>query len=209
MQSLDDLCDFGDYDYFKDNKIGKKFEFLDDFYLTAEVNTRTGKQNLIITYELDGKINDSSKIECIHTAICEIPASDYEIINNNPADFLRIKSSENRKEINLEISEKFKAFKSWVAGISEAKHNAFEMQAEIEEMGNITAVPLAKPLIQFVCKHDNNYLPKFIEKIEKECQHEGTYHFASLTANLKLITQIENSLDYVLSADLPWEPEIK
>ena len=93
-----------------------EYEFLDDFILTANVDDKTGKQELVIRHPKSGK---KDSISCIHTAIADISldtainAQEYE---DDHVRLIKARSSENVKEIHLAPEEKFKAFSSWVAG---------------------------------------------------------------------------------------------
>ena len=73
-------------------------------------------------------------------------------------------SHENRHEIHLIPEEKFKAFKSWVAGISEAGIDTFKIQAEIEKMSKFVS-PISLRLLKFVNKHSRDFMYFYMERM--------------------------------------------
>ncbi len=160
----------------------EKFQFIrDDVFLCPLVDSKTGKQKLVMQ-----KINLKTKkiefedsIDCIHTAVTDISQEefvDYQDDAHSKEYFynktLEIRSSENLKEINLTPKEKYIAFKSWVAGIAESGSDAFRVQTEIENLGNL-AYPLSNFLLKFMIKIDSEYINEYITKIERECIYEG------------------------------------
>lgn len=100
----------------------EKFRFIrDDVFLCPWVDLNTGKQNLILQKInlKTGEVEFEDKIACIHTAVTNISTKEFEDyqnktdvqerINKKP---LKIRSSENLREINLTPEEKFSALKS-------------------------------------------------------------------------------------------------
>ena len=152
-----------------------------------------GKQELIMQ-KVDsesGKIEFQSKITCIHSAVMNIIGEEFVEFEEDldiQAEILKkalnIISSENLEEINLSIGEKFKAFKSWVAGIAEAGLDAFQLQEEIDENLDLM-YPISLFLFKFMVVIDVSFIPLFLTKIEKDCVFNGKVHKASLRANLK------------------------
>ncbi|MCP4760418.1 MAG: hypothetical protein GY870_01470 [archaeon] len=164
----------------------------ENIFLIARVNTKTGKQQLVmrkynaVTNELE--IEDA--IDCIHTAIADISFDEFEDIEEDPQGLeflykksLNIRSSEALEIIDLVPEEKFKALKSWVAGIAEAGKDAFRLESDIELEGNLI-YPIAGKLLQFMVRIDSDYIYEYLEKVERECRFEGELHEASLMASL-------------------------
>lgn len=166
-----------------------QFPFIrEDVFLVAQVNKITGRQKLVML-KVDlasGKILLKNSIECIHTAVGDIPVKDFHDMVNNP-DFpkqvLWIRSSEQLKEVVLTPEERFKALKSWVAGIAEAGMNAFVIQNEIDEVANLH-YPIALPLFRFMVMAESTFIFAYIEYLDSSCYFNGTRHEAYLLANL-------------------------
>ncbi|MHA1819235.1 MAG: hypothetical protein ACTSU2_03480, partial [Promethearchaeota archaeon] len=190
----------------------------DDFRLIAKVENN--KQELIIAKidPITKQILKSSSIQCIHTAVTDIGLEDLKENSITPADneefnrkVLKIRSSENLKEINLAPEEKFKAFKSWVAGISDAGINAIKLQYEID---NALALqyPISLFLMQFLVRNDREFSFKFLELIERDCKYEGVLHKPCLTSNSILIIDsiLESIETYDEFSDMLYiEPNLK
>ena len=177
----------------------EKFRFIrDDVFLCPWVDTKTGKQKLVMR-----KINLSTNrvefedsIDCIHTAVTDISTalfsklqSDNETQEKLLKKTLYIRSSENLREIKLNPEEKFKALKSWVAGIAEFGMSALKVQFEIEKSANLV-FPIIDRLFRFITKADPKFIYQYLSKIDKECKFEGVNHISSLIANLQPIIQI-------------------
>ncbi len=194
-----------------DKPLIANYSFINNNIILSAIVTESGKQYLGMFHLNNEEIDDKSYINCIHTAVTNIPVNEFEEFNKNDNKSigrLLVKSSENLKEINLEVTEKFKALKSWVAGIAEFGIESFRIQNDIEGLAKLQ-YPIARPLMNFAAKHDKKILGEFINYIQKECVHEGINHIPSLIANLELIKDVENSLTYVLSAGIPWEAIIE
>lgn len=174
-----------------------------DILLTAIVNADSGKQTLEMRkLNKNGRIELKDSIECIHTAIMQIPMEEFaETMKDEQFmdRILNIRSSEKLLKIDLEPKEKFKAFKSWVAGIAEAGLDAFKIQSDIENWGKLGAHPISHKLMKFVAGIDRNVLLDFLIKIERECKFEGVKHEQSMIANLQPILKIieENEEDLI------------
>ncbi len=166
-----------------------KFPFLrDDIFLIAQVEVDTGKQTLRMQ-KVDlktGKILLEDALDCIHAAICDIPASQFAEITNG-SDFeeriLHIRSSEKLQEINLAPEEKFLAFKSWVAGIAEAGINAFEIQGEIDSAAHLQ-YPVTNRLLRFLARVDSAFISTYLDYVDRTASHEGVRHRPYLVASL-------------------------
>ncbi|MBD3350010.1 MAG: hypothetical protein GF364_00810, partial [Candidatus Lokiarchaeota archaeon] len=167
----------------------KRFPFLNDnIFLCAWVNKETGREKLIMQYinpETDW-IMLEEKITCIHTAICDISANKLQS-NANSEDFysniLELRSSEHLEEINLSAEEKFKALKSWVAGIAEAGLEAIHIQSQIESYARLM-YPLADKILKFLVKIDPIWIFEIINKIERNCIYEGVKYDSYIIVNL-------------------------
>lgn len=201
------------------------YEFIrSDIRLCAVVNKKDGKQELVMqklkssgTPKKKAAVEFSESLECIHTAVLDISPEDLEHAVSDP-DFgektLKIRSSENLVEFDLAPEEKFKAFKSWVAGIAEAGLDAFRIQSEIEGEGRLI-YPIAHPLMRFLAKIDTKIMFEYIEMIERTCIHEGVRHKASLIANLDPILEIlvqnpnMESYDKILEAIFQIDPPLQ
>lgn len=132
------------------------------------------------------QIEYEDTIECIHTAVCDIPVEEFEDVINDK-DFeqtiLQIRSSERLQEIHLDPEEKFKALKSWVAGIAEAGTDAFKLQADIDIAANL-AYPIMDRLLRFIMTVDHEFIGYYLQKIEKNSWFEGSKHYGYLIASL-------------------------
>ncbi len=181
----------------------EKFRFIrDDVFLCAWIDTElryedTGnvdekyKQKLIMQkINLDtNEVEFEDSIDCIHTAVIDISTEEFvnyhhdtHIKNHLYRKTLEIRSSEEFKEINLRPKEKFNALKSWTAGIAEAGMNAFRIQDEVDKNLNLL-YPITHFLMRFMVRVDQDFLPEFITKIERECMFEGVRHESSFIAN--------------------------
>lgn len=175
----------------------ERYQFIrNDVFLCAWVHSITNKQKLIMQ-KIDpntGKVEFDDEIQCIHTAVCTLPACDLEdAIDEDQFEenMLNIRSSEKLVEINLEPEEKFKALKSWVAGIAEAGEDAFRIQVEIDKATNIL-YPIANRLLQFMMRVDHHYIFEYLARIERESVYQGVKHEAYMIANLTLVLNILN-----------------
>ena len=191
----------------------EKFRFIrDDIFLCPWVDTETGKQKLIMQ-KINLKTNEiefEDSIDCIHTAIIDISLNQFnEYQNNNETQenllkkTLFIRSSDDFKEINLVPEEKFKALKSWTAGISEAGKDALSIQSNIDSAVGIW-VQISSRLLSFMAKIDPNYIYEILRKVEKECKFEGVNHKSSIIANLLPILWSISDPE-----DMEWEREYK
>ncbi len=160
----------------------EKFRFIrDDVFLCPWVDSKTGKQNLVMQ-KIDLETNEvefEDSIDCIHTVVTDISTEEFVDYHNDAHvkehiyyKTLEIRSSQNLKEINLTPKEKYVALKSWVAGIADSGSDAFRIQNEIENMGSL-AYPISNFLLKFMIKIDSKYINEYISKIERECVYEG------------------------------------
>ena len=171
----------------------EKFRFIrDDVFLCPWVDTETGKQILFmqkINLETN-EIEFEDSIDCIHAAITDLSFDEFNELQNDSEiqekllkKTLFIRSSENLEEIDLTPEEKFKALKSWAAGIADLGINALQVQSEIENAADL-AYPMIGKLFRFITKADSKFIYRYLSKIERECKFEGTNHKSSLIANL-------------------------
>ena len=183
-----------DKGYLKD-----RFRFLrDDIFLCPRVNLITEKQSLILQKInlITNEVEFEDSIDCIQTVVTVISPENYEDYQNdtNTQEFmnkkiLEIRSSEGLTEINLTPEEKFKAFKSWTAGIAEAGMNAFLIQDEIDKNLDLF-YPISHFLLRFMAKADNDFLQEYLTKIERDCMFEGKKHKPSFLANILPILEM-------------------
>ncbi|MHA1730269.1 MAG: leucine-rich repeat domain-containing protein [Promethearchaeota archaeon] len=173
----------------------EKFRFFsNNVFLTAWLDTETGKQKLVMQ-KLNPETKEvvlEDKIDCVHTAVSEIPISDFsEVVSDENFEkrVLNVTSSEKLWEINLDIDEKFKAFKSWVAGIAEAGTDAFKIQTEIDIAAK-QMYPLAERILRFMAMADSFFIPEFLLKVAQECVYEGVRHDVCLIANFTPILEM-------------------
>ncbi|MCP4760170.1 MAG: leucine-rich repeat domain-containing protein [archaeon] len=132
------------------------------------------------------KVELEDKIECIHTAVVDISFNEFEetIMDDRfEGKIINMISSENLPGIDLEPREKFRAFKSWVAGIAEAGTDAFRIQSDIDNAAK-QMYPLAEKILKFMALADPYFIPEFLNKITRECVHEGVRHEACIIANI-------------------------
>lgn len=172
--------------------LSEKFRFIrDDVFLCPEVDTETGRQQVIIQ-KVDsktGKVEFEDFIYCIHVCITSITPDEHERYYSDP-DFhekieeisLNIRSTETLKEINLNPKEKFVALKSWAEGIADAGIDAFTLQTDIDLSAGIN-FPLTGRLMQFMIKVEPEFLHEFISRTEKNCSVDGVIHKTSFSAN--------------------------
>lgn len=163
---------------------------------TVVRGNKTTKANVMYEIELDS-------IDCIHTAITSISAED--LVSNNDMEAanlfentLKIRSSENLREINLVLEEKFKAFKSWVSGIAEAGLEAIHIQREIEEYGHLM-YPISNRLFKALIRVKPEFLIEYVDMLLMDCVFESKMHVNSFYANfvfvLKSITNLKSRVD--------------
>ena len=170
----------------------EKFSFIrDDLFLTAWVDSESGKQKLLMQ-KIDiygGKILRQDEIDCIHTTIMDIPGDKFNetvLDPNFEKKIMKIRSTEFLPEISLDPEEKFRALKSWVGGIAEAGLDAFKLQAEIEEEWGLMFAVSWK-IMRFLALVDMDIMLEYIATLERECRFEGVLHEASLIANISPI----------------------
>lgn len=192
MRTMARAEDNGGNDEHNDASLVASYRFIwDDCFLIAHVNPGTGKQQLIIRKQNPDtqEIEYEDRITCIHTAVARMTPN--QLRNTvDERDFteavLRIQTTEGLEEINLSAEEKFKAFRSWVAGIAEAGWDAFKIQSDIERVANII-YPIAHPLLKFIINIDTEPIYDYLDRIEHECKFEGVNHDASMISNLSLV----------------------
>ena len=161
----------------------EKFRFIrDDVFLCPIVDTYRRKQNLKIQKInlKTGKVEFEDYIDCIHTAVIDISDKKFE---DHQKRILKIRSSENFRELELTPEEKFVALKSWTAGIAEAGTNAFHIQDEIDKNLGLS-YPISHFLFKFMIRADSDFMPQYLAKIDRDCMFEGTKHEASFLANI-------------------------
>ncbi len=177
-----------------------RFPFLrDDIVLVAQVNARTGKQQLFIQQinQKTGDVLRETSVDCIHVAVCDATVGelDDEVQRHEVEEAsLHIRSSELLTEIHLTPEEKFVAFKSWAAGIAEAGLDAFHIQEEIDEASHLQ-LPLTTPLMQFLAEVDVNFLFQYLEYVERASNRAGVRHEAFLLASLVPVLKALRVLD--------------
>ncbi|MHA1394778.1 MAG: hypothetical protein ACTSRZ_14840, partial [Promethearchaeota archaeon] len=167
-----------------------EFPFIyNDIFLKAKVIDN--KQKLII-YKKDLKNNeiiDKKELNCIHVAVQKLSLEEFkEKINNEDfkKEILNIRSSERLRKIKLSPEERFKAFRSWVAGIAEAGNNAIRLQYDIEHAANLQ-YPISSFLLKSLCALKKDFFYDFLEYIRRFCIKEGVLHKPCVTANAKLL----------------------
>jgi tetratricopeptide (TPR) repeat protein len=178
----------------KDNNLTEQFRFIrDDVFLCPLVNLNSGKQQMVMKH-LDpktGNVITIDSIDCIHTAICTIQVEDVIPENKTETDIAEIpqkkafyiKSCEKVTEIKLSPVERFRAMRSWVAGIAEADMNAFQIQSDIEYTAKLM-YPISNRLIKFMMSVDQEFIPKYLAQMEENCVFDGEIHGPSLIASL-------------------------
>jgi hypothetical protein len=201
-------------------KYTQKFQFIrDDVFLIASIDPETRKQHLIFQ-----KINIATKavefsdeMQCIQTAIAKICPEKYEqlmedsdVMQNFINEALKKKTTDSVQfskqlpkqlfdedpipNIDLNVDEKWFAFKSWVQGIAEAGMDALYLQHELDGLAK-GGLPIVEFLYQNLMLTDASFIPQYLEKIEKECRFEGIYHKSSLHANLEIILSAIAGMD--------------
>lgn len=177
----------------------ERYRFIhDNVFLVAHVNTKTGKQ-LLIMEKLDpisGKVEFSDYIECIHTAITDISFAELEGLQTDEflwdefyKKTLEIRSSENLFIVNLSMADRFLALKSWTQGIAEAGKEAFQLETDIEIAGHLF-YPLAGKLLLFMVRVDTDFIFEYVSRVERLCVFEGVRHQPSLMANVMPILDL-------------------
>jgi hypothetical protein len=161
----------------------KYYRFIRDDVKLGAIVLESGKQ-ILRMIQVDLNTNGIPRIllkndmECIHTAVSNISFEEFDNIKDEDelkVDLLKARSSENLKIINLDLDEKFKAFKSWVAGIAEAGLDSFQIQSEIEELNDFV-YPITDALLYFMIQVDSDFIPMYLLKMEKEAVYEGVRH---------------------------------
>ncbi len=183
-----------------------------DIRLCAEIHKKTGKQRLIMQkLDLNKNVLYEESINCIHTAVKDIPTKEFEDQIKSESfyeDILIIRSTENITPIHLNIEERFLAFKSWVSGIAEAGIDALKIQSQLEIVGRLL-YPIVYHLIKFLSKVDLNFLYEYLDKIQKECVFEGVKYDSFLISNLVpilgLCEDYKELIDFILELNPPFE----
>ena len=197
-------------DHFNHKTFKASFDWIFGLKLVASV--RNGKQKLLITHETAAnnvlirygkkypaiirKSIQLDSIDCIHTAITTLSTEDFDSNKQSELEAqdlfketLNIRSSEGiSREINLIDSEKFIAFKSWVAGIAESGIEAIRIQKEIEAYAHLS-YPIANRLFKALVKVKPEFVYEYIQMIFDECVFEGKTHLTSLLANLYFVVK--------------------
>jgi hypothetical protein len=156
------------------------YPFLRDDIRLGAIVYPNGKQKLLMEHfdPETGKILLHDEIDCIHTAVQDISVEDFNDAKKDKEFYekiMEIRSSEQVKIIHLANEEKFKAMKSWVAGIAEAGMEAFRIQTEIE-IANQFAYPITDKLLYFLIRVDPKFIPSYLRKMEQEGMFEGVKH---------------------------------
>lgn len=209
-----------------ENVLMEKYKFIrDDVFLCPLVDIRTGRQRLIIQKinSRTGRVVDESSMRCIHTAVMDLNYDQFMNLQNNNKMLkklykktLHIRSSEKLTEIRLSPEEKFKAFKSWAAGIAEIGVNAFKIQEEIDSCAN-RYYPIATFLLRFLARTEPEFIYDYLAQIERECMFEGVRHEVSLIANLALVlktifwktSRLSKKRKLILKAVIEMDPPFK
>ncbi len=178
------------------NIMEAKFPFIrEDVFLIARIDAETGKQHLVMQKVnlKTGEIEIEDEIECIHTAVMDVPVENFASLQNDvdaQEDLynktLQIRSSEKLQEINLTLKDKFIALKSWTAGIAEAGFDAFKIQDEVAKNLDLM-YPITHFIMKFLIKVNSDFIQKYLLKIERECRFEGEYHLPSIMANIEVL----------------------
>ncbi len=209
-----------------ENVLIEKYKFIrDDVFLCPLVDIRTGRQRLIIQKinSKTGRVLDESSMRCIHTAVMDLNYDQFMNLQNNNKMLkklyrktLHIRSSEKLTEIRLTPEEKFKAFKSWAAGIAEIGIGAFKIQEEIDSCAN-RYYPIATFLLRFLARTEPDFIYDYLTQIERECMFEGVRHDTSLIANLALVlktifwktSRLSKKRKVILNAVIEMDPPFK
>jgi Leucine-rich repeat (LRR) protein len=182
----------------------EKFKFFsDNIFLSAWFDTETGKQKLVMekVNPITKEVELEDEIDCIHTVVMEIPYEGFrEVIEDEEFEpkILNLISTEQLWEIDLDNSEKFKALKSWVAGIAESGVDAFKIQTQIDTAAK-QMYPLAQRLLRFMAMAEPYFIPEFLYKVSKDCMYEGISHKSCIIANFTpildmLVLQPQNGI---------------
>ncbi len=148
-----------------------RFPFIrKDVFLIARVGKHSGKQHLIIQ-QVDsrtGAILSQDTIDCIHVVLAEIPTEEFDEVTKDP--FFEEKTYNSHADdeldlVTLPVEERFKAFKSWVAGIAEAGKDALHLQTEIEGVRQFQ-VPLLGRLMSFLARIDIEFLLEHLSYVD-------------------------------------------
>ncbi|MHA1339319.1 MAG: HEAT repeat domain-containing protein [Promethearchaeota archaeon] len=180
-------------------KFEVEFNFIkEDIFLKAYVDENQQKL-VIFKKDKNGKIINEKSLYCIHTAVIDFNIEKWQEFQELSLDsdayeeyvdkyILNFRSSENLREINLSPEERFKAFKSWVAGIAEAGKDAIRLQYEIERAANLQ-YPIALFLFKSLVSMDEDFFYDFLEYIRRFCIKEGILHKPCITANAKMLLE--------------------
>ncbi len=120
-----------------------KHKFINNLWFYTFVNALTGNQYLLFISKnkTTGEIKLVNTISCIHVALADISPLEFENylwdehgVEKIYEDSLYLRSSETLEEIKLDPQEKFRAFRSWTAGIAESGVNSFKICQGIEKL---------------------------------------------------------------------------
>lgn len=160
-------------------------KWLDNFELCAEINPADLKQTLIMKYKNpETKEEKIQNINCIHTALANISTEDFNAIKEEKGqEKLFIMSSEKKTVENLDVLDKYYAFKMWVKSIHDFQDDAFGVQGEVERFGGLTSYSLSQQLFNFVVKNDPTYLEKYLANMKNYCGYTNEKGEEELSEN--------------------------
>jgi hypothetical protein len=206
--------------FHSNEKYTQKFQFIrDDVFLIASIDAETKKQHLIFQkINLTTKVVEfSDEMQCIQTAIAKISPEKYiqlmedsdakqnfinEALKKKTTDSVQFSKQMPKQlhtedlttNIDLNVDEKFFAFRSWVQGIAEAGMDALYLQNDLDDIARGSL-----PIVEFLCRNliriDSSFIPQYLSKIERECRFEGVYHKTSLRANLGILLEGISNFD--------------
>ncbi len=172
-------------DFIQGEILEAQFPFLErDILLIIRINLRSGKQQFLMQKisPRTKKVEMEEAIDCIHLVVT--PSSRIATLGSNAVEeHLNIRSSEFLQEIQVDIEERFQAFKSWVTGITESGVGAFRLQSSIDAVANVE-YPLTGRLLRFAARANAKFIPEYIEYIKRESLYEGNPHESFLIASL-------------------------
>ncbi|GAH71015.1 unnamed protein product, partial [marine sediment metagenome] len=170
---------------------------------------KSGRQRLFVQTS-DGK--EFTSIDCVHAAICQVPVGEIGEVEGE------MRGAETQEEIeqiweryesteelpfDLNVDEKWFAFKSWAQGIAESGWNAIDLMSEMDAIN--PAFPIAHEILSFVVNRDPKYLDEYMSHVEKECKNHKPCVLARLD-KIKTENMDANALVTLKAFEDEYEP---
>lgn len=159
------------------------FDWIPQFRLCAI--TQDYKQWLEMEFlKPNGEVQATERIDCFNTVTTIEPQDDDNVVKigsfHPPSKPL---------ETLIDASDYQFAAESWTQSIAEAGYDAMRIISDIEKRNNAT--PIAHRLARFVAKHDQRFIPNYLENLKTEClDNKNKIDTNCLIANVDAILDV-------------------